>query len=235
MGNHGNYIISLGNLCRWLGEQAEALGVEIYPGFAAAEVLYHEDGSVKGVATGDMGIGKDGQPNPQLPAGHGTARARPSSPKAAAAADQAAVQQVQPARRRRSANLRHRHQGTVGNRPGQAPARAWSSTPSAGRCFRHLRRLLPLSPGNNLVAVGFVVGLDYKNPYLSPYEEFQRYKTHPEIRPSSKAASAFPTAPARCRKAAAVAAQADLPGRLLIGDDAGFLNVPKIKGTHMPR
>ena len=85
MDNHGNYIISLGNLCRWLGEQAEALGVEIYPGFAAAEVLYHEDGSVKGVATGDMGIGKDGQPDRQLPAGHGAARhARRSSPKAAA-------------------------------------------------------------------------------------------------------------------------------------------------------
>ena len=74
MNNHGNYIISLGNLCRWLGQQAEGLGVEIYPGFAAAEVLYDEDGSVKGVATGDMGIGKDGAHTDELPARHGTAR-----------------------------------------------------------------------------------------------------------------------------------------------------------------
>ena len=148
MHNHGNYIISLGNLCRWLATQAEALGVEIYPGFAAAEVLYDEDGRVKGVATGDMGIGKDGQPTDNFQPGvelRGTLDdVRRRLPRLA---DQDAVRALQPARRRRSADLRHRHQGTVGDRSGQAQAGLDRPHHRLAAGPQHLWRLVPLSPG----------------------------------------------------------------------------------------
>ena len=134
MNNHGNYIISLGMFGRWLAAQAEELGVEIYPGFAAAEVLYNEDGSVKGVATGDMGIGKNGEhtdsytPGMELHAKQ-TIFAEGCRGSLAKVLDGA----LQASRGRRSADLRHRHQGAVGDRSGQAQGKVWSSTPSAGR------------------------------------------------------------------------------------------------------
>ena len=205
MSNHGNYIISLGNLCRWLGEQAEALGVEIYPGFAAAEVLYHEDGSVKGVATGDMGLGKDGQPSHSFPAGDGTARpADDFCRRLPRFADQGPVGQIQLCAKAVDPQTYGigikelweidpaKHQpGLIVHTVG------WplQSDTYGGSFLYHLE--------NNLVAVGMVVGLDYQNPWLSPYEEFQRYKTHPSIRGFFEGAhGGFPTAPARCPKAA---------------------------------
>ena len=146
--NEGNYVISLGNVCRWLGEQAEALGVEIYPGFAGAEVLFNDDGAVKGVATGDMGRLHDGSEGPDLPARHGTARQihllrrrLPRPPR------QAADGAIQPERRRRPADLRHRPQGTVGNQAGEAPARPRRPYRRLADGSRHLRRRFPLPPG----------------------------------------------------------------------------------------
>jgi electron-transferring-flavoprotein dehydrogenase len=235
MHNKGNYIVSLGRLCRWLGEQAEALGVEIYPGFAAAEVLYREDGSVKGVATGDLGIGKDGaqtaqfQPGMELHAkqtifaegcrGSLTKTLfekfdlRKDSEPQTYGIGVKELWEVPPAQHQQGLVIH-----TIG----------WPlSTDTYGGSFLyHLE--------NNLVAVGFVVGLDYSNPWLSPFEEFQRYKTHPAIRPHLEggrrisygartlAEGGFQSLP-----------KLTFPGGVLIGDTAGFLNVPKIKGTHM--
>jgi len=235
MGNHGNYIISLGNLCRWLGEQAEALGVEIYSGFAAAEVLYHEDGSVKGVATGDLGIGKDGQhghnfqPGMELHArqtifaegcrGSVTKelfarfRLRDGVDPQTYGIGIKELWEVDPAR----------HQpGLIVHSVG------WplSSDTYGGSFLYHLE--------DNLVAVGMVVGLDYRNPWLSPFEEFQRYKTHPAIRGFFEGARRISYG-ARALSEGGYQSVPKLafPGGLLIGDTAGFLNVPKIKGTHM--
>ena len=183
--NHGNYVVSLGNVVRWLAQQAEALGVEIFPGFPAAEVLYNDDGSVKGVATGNLGIGKDGEPTENFQLGmelHAQVhdlrrrRARPPRP--------AADRQVQARRGQRPAELRHRHQGAVGDRPGAStspaswctpPAGRWTPTPTAARSSTTSR--------TTRSTLGFVVGLDYTNPYLSARSRrFQRWKTHPAIR-----------------------------------------------------
>jgi electron-transferring-flavoprotein dehydrogenase len=235
MANHGNYIVSLGNFCRWLGEQAEALGVEIYPGFAAAEVLYHEDGSVKGVATGDLGIGKDGQPGHNFQPGM----------------ELLAKQTIfaEGCRGSLTRELFDKYKLRDGADPqtyGIGIKELWEIDPA-----KHRPGLIVHSVGwpldrstyggsflyhleDNLVAVGFVVGLDYKNPWLSPYEEFQRYKTHPTIR-------GFFEGGRRISYGARALSEGGLqslprlsfPGGLLVGDTAGFLNVPKIKGTHM--
>ncbi|MFV0372063.1 MAG: electron transfer flavoprotein-ubiquinone oxidoreductase [Azonexus sp.] len=235
MSNHGNYIVSLGNFCRWLGEQAEALGVEIYPGFAAAEVLYHEDGSVKGVATGDLGLGKDGQPGPNFQPGmelharqtifaegcRGSLtrelferfKLRDGADPQTYGIGIKELWEVDPAKHQ-SGLIVH----TVG----------WplSSDTYGGSFLYHLE--------NNLVAVGFVVGLDYKNPWLSPFEEFQRYKTHPSIRGFFAGARRISYgARALSEGGYQSLPRLTFPGGLLIGDTAGFLNVPKIKGTHM--
>ena len=235
MGNHGNYIISLGNLARWLGEQAEALGVEIYPGFAAAEVLYHEDGSVKGVATGDLGIGKDGeqthnfQPGMELHARQtifaegcrgsltkqlsGKFDLRDGIDPQTYGIGIKELWEIDPAKHQPGLIIH-----TVG----------WplSSDTYGGSFLYHLE--------NNLVAVGVVVGLDYKNPWLSPYEEFQRYKTHPAIRTFFEGGRRISYgARALSEGGYQSVPKLTFPGGLLIGDTAGFLNVPKIKGTHM--
>jgi electron-transferring-flavoprotein dehydrogenase len=235
MANHGNYIVSLGNFCRWLGEQAESLGVEIYPGFAAAEVLYHEDGSVKGVATGDLGIGKDGQP------GHNF------QPGMELLAKQTLF--AEGCRGSLTRELFAKYKLRDGADPqtyGIGIKELWEIDPA-----KHQPGLIVHSVGwplasdtyggsflyhleDNLVAVGFVVGLDYQNPWLSPYEEFQRYKTHPAIR-------GFFAGGRRISYGARALSEGGLqslprlsfPGGLLLGDTAGFLNVPKIKGTHM--
>jgi len=235
MGNHGNYIISLGNLARWLGEQAEALGVEIYPGFAAAEVLYHEDGSVRGVATGDLGIGKDGQP------GHNFQPGMELHAKQTIFAEGC------------RGSLTKELFGQYNLRDGVDPQtygigikELWEIDPA-----KHQPGLIVHSVGwplksdtyggsflyhleNNLVAVGMVVGLDYKNPWLSPYEEFQRYKTHPAIRGYFEGGRRISYgARALSEGGYQSVPKLTFPGGLLIGDTAGFLNVPKIKGTHM--
>ncbi|MEY2631537.1 MAG: hypothetical protein RIR00_191 [Pseudomonadota bacterium] len=235
MSNHGNYIISLGNLCRWLGEQAEALGVEIYPGFAAAEVLYHEDGSVKGVATGDMGIGKDGnqthnfQPGMELHARQtifaegcrgsltkelwSTFNLRDGVDPQTYGIGIKELWEIDPAKHQPGLIVH-----TVG----------WpvDSSTYGGSFLYHLE--------DNLVAVGFVVGLDYQNPWLSPYEEFQRYKTHPAIRGFFEGGRRISYgARALSEGGYQSVPKLSFPGGVLVGDTAGFLNVPKIKGTHL--
>ncbi len=235
MHNDGNYIISLGNFCRWLGEQAEALGVEIYPGFAAAEVLFDDDGAVTGIATGDMGVGRDGEQGPNYQPGielHArqtvfSEGCRGSLTKTLSArfdlrrdADPQTyglgikeLWEVDPAVHQPGLTLH-----TVG----------WplSSDTYGGSFVYHLE--------GNLVAVGFVVGLDYSNPYLSPYEEFQRFKTHPEIRKTFEGGRRISYgARALSEGGLQSVPRLSFPGGLLVGDTAGFLNVPKIKGTHM--
>ncbi|MFB9159614.1 electron transfer flavoprotein-ubiquinone oxidoreductase [Chromobacterium violaceum] len=232
MHNQGNYIVSLGNFCRWLAQQAENLGVEIYPGFAAAEVLYHADGSVKGVATGNVGTGKngdqEGEPGMELWAKQTifAEGCRGSLTKGLLSrfclTDGADPQtfgigikelwEVKP---------EHHQPGHITHTVG------WpmDTATYGGSFLYHLE--------DNLVAVGFVVGLDYKNPYLSPFEEFQRFKTHPAIKKTFEGGR-------RVSYGARALAEGGLqslpkltfPGGVLVGDTAGFLNVPKIKGTH---
>jgi len=234
MNNHGNYIVSLGNVCRWLGEQAESLGAEIYPGFAAAEVLYNDNGSVKGIATGDMGRQKDGTPGPNFEPGmelhakytifcegcRGSLTKtlferfdlRKDSDPQTFGIGIKELWEVDPANHREGAIVH-----TTG----------WPlNTDTYGGSFLyHLE--------NNQVAVGFVVGLDYKNPYLSPFEEFQRFKTHPAIRPTFEGATRISYG-ARALNEGGFQSVPTLsfPGGALAGCTAGFLNVPKIKGTH---
>lgn len=234
MKNHGNYIISLGNFCRWLGEQAEGLGVEIYPGFAAAEVLYHEDGSVKGVATGDMGIGKDGKPKD----GH--------EPGIELHAKYTFF--AEGCRGHLGKQLMDRFNLRDGTEPqtyGIGIKELWQVDPE-----KHQEGLVMHTAGypmdrstyggsflyhleNNQVAVGFVVGLDYENPYLSPYDEFQRYKSHPLIRRVLEGGERISYG-ARALNEGGVQSLPKLtfPGGCLIGCDAGFLNMPRIKGSH---
>ena len=234
MNNHGNYIISLGNFCRWLGEQAEALGVEIYPGFAAAEVLYDENGAVRGVATGDMGIGKDGAPTENhMPGmellakqtifaegcrGHLTKTLfdkfdlREGKDPQTFAIGIKELWDIEPEK----------------SKPGTAlHSVGWplSSDTYGGSFLYHLN--------GNQVAVGYVVGLDYSNPHLSPFEEFQRFKTHPAIRNVFEGGRRVAYG-ARALNEGGFQSIPKLtfPGGCLVGCTAGFLNVPKIKGTH---
>jgi len=234
MANHGNYIISLGNLSRWLAQQAEALGVEIYPGFAAAEVLYDAAGRVQGVATGDMGIGRDGRP---------TDRYQPG------------VELIgretlfaEGCRGSLTKTLMQRFRLRDGIDPqtyGIGIKELWEVAPA-----RHQPGLVvhtigwPLDTAtyggsflyhleDRQVAVGFVIGLDYKNPFLNPFEEFQRFKTHPAIRPFFEGGRRIAYgARALSEGGFQSIPRLDFPGGALIGDAAGFLNVPKIKGSH---
>lgn len=234
MHNHGNYVVSLGNVCRWLAEQAEGLGVEIYPGFAAAEVVYHEDGRVKGVATGDMGVGKDGSQKAGYQQGmelHGRyvffgEGCRGSLTKQLeqrfglrAEADPQTygigikeLWQLDPAKHKT---------GTVIHTAG------WpmNTTTWGGSFIYHLE--------DNQAYVGYVVGLDYDNPHLSPFEEMQRFKTHPSIRPMLEGGKRIAYG-ARALNEGGLQSLPKLtfPGGLLMGCAAGFLNVPKIKGSH---
>ncbi|MHA1537494.1 MAG: electron transfer flavoprotein-ubiquinone oxidoreductase [Alphaproteobacteria bacterium] len=234
MKNHGNYIISLGNLCRWLAEQAEALGVEIYPGFAASEVLYGEDGAVLGVATGDMGVGSDGEHTANYQQGI-ELRARytffaegcrgqlgKQLMERFALADGVQEQtygigikelwEVEPEKHR---------QGLVMHTAG------WPmDTKTYGGSFiYHLE--------DNQVAVGFVIGLDYQNPHLSPYDEFQRFKLHPRIRTLFEGGRRIAYgARALIEGGVQCLPKLTFPGGVLIGCEAGTLNMPKIKGSH---
>jgi len=234
MHNAGNYIISLGNLCRWLGEQAEALGVEIYPGFAAAEVLYHEDGTVKGVATGDLGIGKDGEPTGNFQPGMELhARQTLFAEGCRGSLTQALFERFK---------LR---EGVQPQTYGIGIKELWEIDPARhqpGKIIHSVGWPLPSDTyggsflyhlENNQVAVGFVVGLDYKNPWLSPYEEFQRFKTHPSVRDTFQGGRRIAYG-ARSLSEGGLQSipRLTFPGGLLIGDTAGFLNVAKIKGSH---
>ncbi|MCL2344695.1 MAG: electron transfer flavoprotein-ubiquinone oxidoreductase [Desulfobulbus sp.] len=232
--NEGNYVISLGNVCRWLGEQAEALGVEIYPGFAGAEVLYADNGAVKGVATGDMGRLHDGSAGPNFQPGMELlgkytffaegcrghlGKQLIEKFKLDADADPQTygigikeLWEIQP----------DKHQpGLVIHSGG------WPMQPDTyGGGFLYHQE-------NNQIAIGFVVGLGYENPHLSPYEEFQRFKTHPTIRTFLEGGKRIAYG-ARAMTAGGLQSlpKTVFPGGALVGDDAGFLNAARIKGTH---
>ena len=234
MNNHGNFIISLGNLGRWLGGQAEELGVEIYPGFAAAEVLYDDTGAVKGVATGDMGIGKNGEPT----GNHTPGMELHARQTIFAEGCRGSLTKLLMAR----FNLRD---GVDPQTYGIGIKELWEIDPAKSNpgLIEHTLGW-PLDPktyggsflyhlSDNLVSVGFVVGLDYENPHLSPFEEFQRYKTHPAIRPTFEGGRRIAYgARALSEGGFQSIPKLTFPGGLLVGDTAGFLNVPKIKGNH---
>jgi len=232
--NHGNYVISLGSLCRWLGRQAEASGVEIYPGFAGAGVLYGEDGTVTGVVTGDMGVGRDGKPTQAYQPGM---ELRGKYTMFAEGCRGHLGRQLEDRFRLRS--------GADPQVYGLGIKELWEVRPD-----RHQKGLVihtagwPLDArtyggsfmyhfGENLMAVGLVVGLGYTNPYLSPFEEFQRYKTHPHIRGFFDGGRRVAYG-ARALSAGGLQALPKLifPGGCLVGDDAGFLTASRIKGTH---
>jgi electron-transferring-flavoprotein dehydrogenase len=234
MNNHGNYIGSLGNLCKWLAEQAAELGVEIYPGFAAAEILYDENGAVVGVATGDMGIGKDGEPTANFTRGM-ELRGRYTIIS-------------EGARGSLAKQLIQRFRLDDGHEPqkyGIGLKELWEVAPD-----KHQPGLIqhsfgwPLDNrtgggsflyhyGENLVSVGFVVHLNYKNPYLAPYEEFQRFKTHPAIRGVFEGGKRIAYG-ARAITEGGWQSIPTLvfPGGVLTGCAAGLVNVPRIKGSH---
>lgn len=236
MDNHGNYIVRLGHVVRWLGEQAEALGVEIYPGYGASEILYNDDGSVKGVATQDNGIAKDGSPKENFTRGmelharctifaegcrgHLTkqvskkfglnSQCEPGS----YGIGIKEVWEIQP---------ENHSPGLVEHTIG------WplEKNTYGGSFLYHLNESTPL------VAVGFVVGLDYSNPYLSPFQEFQRFKTHPSVKSVFEGGTRIAYG-ARALNEGGYQSIGKLtfPGGCLTGCSAGFLNVPKVKGSH---
>jgi electron-transferring-flavoprotein dehydrogenase len=232
--NHGNYVVSLGNVCRWLGAQAESLGVEIYPGFAAAEVLYGDDGSVKGVATGDMGVGRDGShldnyaPGMEL---HGKYTLFAEGCRGQLGKELEAKFRLRDGKDPQAYGIGLKELWDIKPEQHQAGlvvhSAGWplASDTYGGSFLYHL--------ANNQVAVGFVVGLAYSNPYLSPFEEFQRYKTHPAIRKFFEGGKRVSYG-ARALTAGGLQSLPKLvfPGGCLVGDDAGFLNASRIKGSH---
>ena len=232
--NHGNVIVSLGNVVRWLGEQAEALGVEIFPGFAAAEVLYTDDGAVKGVATGNVGIGKDGEPTANFQLGmelHAKYTIFAEGARGQLGKQLIAKYQLDADRDPQSYGIGIKELWEVDparHRAGLALHTAgWPLDASTygGSFLYHLQ--------DNLVAVGFVVGLDYANPWLSPFEEFQRWKLHPAIRPTFEGGKRIGYG-ARALTAGGILSlpKVVFPGGALVGCDAGFLNASRIKGSH---
>lgn len=234
MRNQGNYVISLGNLCAWLAEQAEALGVEIYPGFAAAEALFHDDGSVKGVLTGDMGVARDGSHKPGYAAGielHAKYTLVAEGARGSLAKQLITRFGLDTGRDVQKYGLGFKELWRVAPaqyRPGLVlHTLGWPlNTHTGGGGF-----LYHLEDGK--VAVGYVVHLDYENPHLNPFEEFQRFKTHPLLR------NVFVNGERLGYGARAITAgglqslpRLVFPGGALIGCSAGFVNVPRIKGSH---
>jgi electron-transferring-flavoprotein dehydrogenase len=238
--NHGNYIVSLGAVTKWLGEQAEALGVEIFPGFTAAEVLYNDDGSVKGVATGNMGIGKDGEPTDNFQLGMellGKYTIFAEGARGHLGKQVIAKYQLDAGRDPQSFGIGIKELWEIDpkkHQPGFVMHTAgWpmENDTYGGAFLYHLE--------GNKVALGFVTGLGYANPYLSPFEEFQRWKTHPNIRYYFENEQGEVTAKRLCYGARAINAsglnslpKTVFPGGALIGCDAGYLNVSRIKGSH---
>ena len=232
--NHGNYIVSLGHVARWLGEQAEALGVEIFPGFAAAHVLYDAQGAVLGVATGDMGVGRDGQPTDQYQPGMELlAKYTIFAEGARGQLGRELIEKfkLDQGRDPQSYGIGIKELWEIDpakSRPGLVVHTAgWplDSDTYGGSFLYHLN--------DNLVSVGMVVGLDYANPWISPFEEFQRYKTHPAIRGTFEGGKRISYG-ARAITAGGLLSLPKLvfPGGALVGCEAGFLNASRIKGSH---
>jgi len=233
MSNKGCYTLSLGNLCRWLGEQAEAMGVEVYPGFAAAEVLYHEDGSVKGVATGNMGVGKDGEPGPNFEPGmelHAKYTFFAEGVRGSLSKEVMSKFNLRDGVEPQTYAIGIKELWDIEpekHHPGRViHTQGWPLSDTVGGSFIYHQE-------NNQLAIGFVVALDYQNPYMSPYEEMQRFKTHPAIKPMLEGGRRVAYG-ARAINEGGLQAVPKLtfPGGALIGCSAGFLNVPRIKGTH---
>ncbi len=232
--NHGNYVVSLSDVVKWLGQQAENLGIDIYPGFAAAEVLYNDNQQVIGVATGDMGIGKDGQPTDQY--ARGMALYAKYTLFAEGARGHLGKQLISQFKLDAQSDPQSYGIGlkelwevpAAQSQPGLVIHTAgWplDRNTYGGSFLYHLK--------DNKVAVGFVVGLNYKNPWLSPFEEFQRYKTHPAIAEQLSGGKRLGYG-ARAITAGGLNSLPKLvfPGGALIGCDAGFLNASRIKGSH---
>jgi electron-transferring-flavoprotein dehydrogenase len=234
MSNHGCFIGSLGNVCRWLASRAEELGVEIYPGFAGAEVLYDANGAVTGVATGDMGVGKDGKPKASFARG----MALRGKYTLLAEGARGSLSKIVMARYRLDA-------GRSPQKFGLGLKELWQVAPD-----KHRPGLVQHSFGwplddrtgggsfiyhfeSDLVAVGFVVHLNYENPYLSPFEEFQRFKTHPLVRDTLAGGKRIAYgARAITEGGYQSVPKLSFPGGALVGCAAGFVNVPRIKGSH---
>lgn len=232
--NHGNFVISLANVVRWLGQQAENLGVEIFPGFPAAEILYNDDGSVKGVATGNMGVNREGEPGPAFQLGmelHAKYTLFAEGARGHLGKQLIAKYDLNKGKDPQTYGIGIKELWEIDpakHQPGLVIHSAgWplDSSTYGGSFLYHLE--------NNQVAVGYVVGLGYENPYLSPYEEFQRYKTHPEIRQFFEGGKRIAYG-ARAITAGGLQSLPKLtfPGGALIGCDAGFLNASRIKGSH---
>ena len=233
MSNKGTYTGSLGNLCRWLAEQAEGLGVEIFPGFAAAEILYNEDGSVKGVATGDMGVARDGSRKPDYQPG------LELHAKYTFFAEGARGHLTKILKRQfdLEANCQPQTYGIglkelwdidpAKHAPGRViHTQGWPLTDAYGGGFLYHQ-------ANGQVALGFVVGLGYKNPWLSPFEEFQRWKQHPRIREILEGGRRVSYGARAINEGGWQSVpKLSFPGGALIGCSAGFVNVPRIKGSH---
>ncbi|NKL07155.1 electron transfer flavoprotein-ubiquinone oxidoreductase [Rhizobium leguminosarum] len=234
MNNHGNYIVSLGNVCRWLATKAEELGVEIYPGFAATEVLYNDQGAVIGVATGDMGIEKNGEPGPNYTRGMellGKYVLIGEGVRGSLAKQLIAKFDLQKDREPQKFGIGLKELWQVkpeNHRPGLVQhSFGWplGMKTGGGSFLYHLE--------DNLVAVGFVVHLNYKNPYLYPFEEFQRFKTHPAIRTTFEGGKRLSYgARAITEGGYQSVPKLTFPGGALIGCSAGLVNVPRIKGSH---
>ena len=233
MRNHGNFIVSLGDVVRWLGQQAESLGVEIYPGFAATELL-EEGGRIVGVATGDMGVGRSGEPGPnhqpgmELRATHTLFAEGCRGNLSKQLMQRFALRDGKPPQTYALGIKELWEVPAENHRPGLVEhSVGWPLTPGTygGSWLYHF--------GARLVSYGFVVGLDYDNPWLSPFEEMQRFKTHPVMRRHFAGARRVAYG-ARALSEGGLQSLPKLsfPGGALIGDAAGFLNAPKIKGTH---
>lgn len=234
MVNHGNYVISLGNVCRWLAEQAEGMGIEVYPGFAASEILYHDDGSVKGIATGDMGIGLNGdKKDSYMPGMELHAKYTVFSEGCRGHLGKQIIDKY---------NL---DEGKDPQHYGIGFKEIWEIDPE-----KHQEGLVihtmgwPASKGvvsgsylyhadNNQVALGYVVPLSYENPHISPFDEFQTWKQHPKIKNYIEGGKRLTYgARALIKGGPQSRPKMSFPGGLLVGDDAGTLNFARIKGSH---
>ena len=233
MNNKGTYTLSLGNLCRWLAGQAEALGVEIFPGFAAAEVLFNEDGSVKGVATGDMGVARDGTHKPDYQPGmelHGRYTFFAEGARGHLTKELKRIFELDADSQPQVYGIGLKELWDIDpdkHEPGRViHTQGWPLDDAWGGGFLYHQ-------ANGQVALGFVVALNYRNPYLSPFEEFQRWKQHPAIRHFLEGGRRVSYGARAINEGGWQAVpKLAFPGGALIGCAAGFVNVPRIKGSH---